>query len=275
MASQTIPNYKPLPLRWPFLLVLVLSICGLIGLLETAIRLLPQLEGRTDIPHVNPADGDPVVLLNSTGQGRSQAHVLPGQPESAVPPRRRGRPSRRFLPWMPANSNDNSNNNNNNSTKLLVNQTSTGWNGTSSTPPGSSDTASNDTASSNTTIILAPGIYRPDPSRFGGLPGQHLMYVFWQRGYSSLLRASYVAEAQADPRTICQCPQIQFSYGHSLLQRPTGYMDGCPSGWGGDSDSLPSPLLEVVELDPECMRRFTSAVDWWLAPCPYRSDPRC
>ncbi|KAK0728846.1 hypothetical protein B0T26DRAFT_768858 [Lasiosphaeria miniovina] len=43
------PNYKPAVLKWPFLLVLFLSICSLAGLLECARRVLPSAEEHADV----------------------------------------------------------------------------------------------------------------------------------------------------------------------------------------------------------------------------------
>ncbi|KAM7196607.1 hypothetical protein V8F33_006106 [Rhypophila sp. PSN 637] len=52
--DKDVPDYKALPLRWPFLLALLTFTCGLLGLLEHLIRTLPNELNRKEIPHEFP-----------------------------------------------------------------------------------------------------------------------------------------------------------------------------------------------------------------------------
>ena len=48
-------NYRPCPLKWPFLLLVLLFVAGLIGVVEYACRTLPAETDRGVVPNANSA----------------------------------------------------------------------------------------------------------------------------------------------------------------------------------------------------------------------------
>jgi len=82
--TPPVPNYKPIPLRWFFLLFLLIFIVGLFAFLEYEVQTLPPM-------HYSLLPGDPTFLKNGSGVVKQVAapdplpEPDPRPPESAYP----------------------------------------------------------------------------------------------------------------------------------------------------------------------------------------------
>lgn len=88
-------NYKPTPLRWPFLVVILLAVAGLIGVTEYACHALPAEEARGAIPTASPARSSitpspmaarTLVLRQTQATDPGPSQTPPGLSDSASTP---------------------------------------------------------------------------------------------------------------------------------------------------------------------------------------------
>lgn len=91
--KRDVPDYKPFPLRPPFLAALLLLVCSLFATLEYLLHTLPQEHDRTGIPHDSPFV--PFRKRSAESESKIPSHILTTtkreqqqqqQPDRRVPP---------------------------------------------------------------------------------------------------------------------------------------------------------------------------------------------
>jgi hypothetical protein len=163
--SKTIvqlPNYKPLPLRWTFLVSLFLILCLFTALLEYARHVLPVTRYAKDIPQLSPqASSENSGILSYSDTVTVSRRTLHVSLATTAFTRSRPTGSRR-TPWEVNNS----------TTRTSINNTSIAGNG--SVPQIPSSTIS----SENRTTLTGPKNLYPQPSD----------YAVYNPGYSPTIR---------------------------------------------------------------------------------------
>ena len=74
-----LPDYKPLPLRWPFLVTMITVMLGLIAALETACRLLPAEVDRDVVPGSGSESSTTGLASITPSPGPSMTTIIPNR----------------------------------------------------------------------------------------------------------------------------------------------------------------------------------------------------